>query len=152
MRYKTLQGKVVNIADYAVKMVKEDPNVRIYIGTDSQNFARKTTMVTVIAFRYSNNRGVHVIFNRENVRPKIRKIADRLRDEVERTIMAANWLEKNTILKFERVEFDLNSDPQYKSNGVLSYANGWAKGMGYDVTFKPDEMVAVKAANDLCHK
>ena len=62
----------------------------------------------------------------------------------------ATWL-KEQIPSIEIiVELDYNTDEKYKSNVVISEMKGWAEGMGFIVTVKPDEQIAVKAADYLC--
>lgn len=151
-QFKTLSDqKVTDIVSYISKVIKDDPNVRIYIGTDSQNQAGQTTMVTVIAFRYSFNRGSHVIYKKENIKPKMNQMIPRLLLEAEKTLEVASWLQENyTSLKLTAVEFDVNKDKSAASNAIVSAVTGWGIGLGFNVLTKPDEMVATKAANELC--
>ena len=47
MRYfRTENNELVNMLDHTVKMISDNSNVRIYIGTDSQNYAGVTKFVT----------------------------------------------------------------------------------------------------------
>lgn len=143
--------KIVDIISYITNITKNDPNVRIYIGTDSQNISDHTTMATVIAFRYSFGRGSHVIYKKEVIRPKMNQMIPRLLLEAEKTLEVASWLQENyTSLKLTAVEFDVNKDKSAASNAIVSAVTGWGIGLGFNVLTKPDEMVATKAANELC--
>lgn len=149
-RNATTNKVIPNVISYVGNIVQKDPSVRIYIGSDSQNHSRKTRVTTVIALRYSFGRGVHVLYNTKEIKPKIKKIEQRLTKEIEETITIAIWFSENSIFNIEALEFDINQDSKFKSNIVYQMAMGWAKGMGYKYLTKPDEMCATKAANILC--
>lgn len=72
----------------------------------------------------------------------------RLVDEITETINTAQLLTDSSI-HVEQVDLDLNGDPKWKSNRMVQMGVGWAKGLGYRVSIKPDLQVATKAANHL---
>jgi predicted RNase H-related nuclease YkuK (DUF458 family) len=155
--FKTIQGKpITDILGYTLDIIKKDPKVKIYIGTDSQKHSRKVTYVTCIAYRNSFGRGVHVIYRIVNhKRPKgIGRskvhILERLTKEVEMTMELADFFRQESNVKISFVEFDLNEDEKYPSSALVNMATGWARGMGLTPIIKPSEMCAVKAANELC--
>ncbi len=61
----------VDLKSYCVSMIKANPEIKIYIGTDSQNFNAKTVFVTTVVFRFENH-GAHVIYYKE----KTRRVSD----------------------------------------------------------------------------
>ena len=151
MKFKNIKGDyITNIIDYANDIVRKDPNIRIYIGTDSQNYSTGTSFATVIAFRYSFGKGVHVLYKKDINKPKIKQLSTRLLLEAEKTIEVAEWFSQNSILKIEAVEFDVNKDTKAGSHFMESTVSGWGAGLGYKSLTKPDELVACKAANELC--
>jgi len=153
--FKTKQNKAVNSVRYSFKILKEYPGCKVYVGSDSQKVRGGVSFATVIAYRYGT-RGCHFIYRKDHIRfkqlfPKrkgSKLIEWRLLKEVEDTMAAATWLLENNI-KVDAVEFDLNEDHSHKSNAFVQHAKGWALGMGFKAITKPEEQIAVKAANHL---
>lgn len=137
----------IDIVSYARAKVQKHPDLRIYVGCDSQNSKRATTYGVVIAFRYGA-KGVHFIFHKEKVK-KIRDKWTRLWLEAEFTALVASYLRSNLVPVHE-VELDFNRDKTAGSNMLVASSVGYMKGLGFDkVSTKPDEQVAVKAANHI---
>jgi predicted RNase H-related nuclease YkuK (DUF458 family) len=143
--FKTINNKSVNIVKHTLDILKEDPTVKIYIGTDSQNVKRRTNYVTVIAYRY-NNKGVHYIYNKISIKPKIKNLFNRLFKEVEMSIEVAEWFTKQINVKVA-IDLDYNEDSKYKSHVVLEAAKGWAQSLGYETNSKESIPIATRAAD-----
>lgn len=127
MKYRkfiNVQNKVVNPLRYARDVLRNNPDITLYVGSDSQNRRRFTTFATVIAFR-NGSRGTHFIFSREHVKPRMRSVEHRLMEEWRRTVDVANWLMQNGI-RVDCVEFDANRDSRWGSNRIIDVAVSYA--------------------------
>src|SRR6187549_826732 len=143
--FKTQQGEKVNIVEHTLEQLQKWPNMKIYIGTDSQDDRPHTVYVTCICYRYGN-RGAHFIYHREKV-PIIRDMYSRLYDEAVRTIDTAQLIDSEIPVAFEALEFDYNYIPKWASNKLLAAVGGWVKGLNYNATFKGAEVISTKAAD-----
>ncbi len=151
---------------YIRKFLSEnaDSDIRIYIGTDSQNlrYRKMTGYVTAIAFHIGTiddnifcGRGVHVIYKEK----KLKRVTDnflRLWKEANLTLEVSEFLRSNGIL-INCVDLDfnkkeINSKSGFKSCRLIAGAEGMFKGLGYEVSSKPDELFATVAADSLIHK
>lgn len=141
---KTKIDLISYVKDYLIKY----PETDIYIGCDSQNTGIKTLYATVLVL-HKNKKGGHVLYTREDV-PKIKDRFTRLWREVEQSIILADYITENGIKKPKFIDIDLNPDPRYKSNMVLSSALGYVASMGYVPRCKPESFCASYAADRLC--
>lgn len=146
--YQDIHGKKFHPLSYTQDIIKNNPWVKIHIGTDSQNYGDRTVYVTVIAYRFGT-RGVHYIYQKENV-PLIHDSWTRLWGETERTMELAEYL--GDVLRGIRIQIDMdfNQDETKLSNKLVSASRGWAQSLGYKVNIKPDELVATRAADYHC--
>jgi predicted RNase H-related nuclease YkuK (DUF458 family) len=151
--FRKVNGPKVNLPKHCNEVFAENPDTKIIIGTDSQNYDFKTTYVTVIAFRY-NQRGVHCIYRKIvydwNTDQRFRDNWYRLYHEAELSVAAAKWIDANTPYDVISIDLDYNSDPAYLSNTVLSAGKGLAVASGYQCNVKPDSQIAAKAADNFC--
>ena len=134
-------------------------DVRIYVGTDSQSLKRypDTGYVTCVAFHLGTlddfefyGHGVHTIYKEFKV-PKIRDTFRRLWREVEATMYIAEKL-MNSGIHIHCIDLDFNKNKIYESNRLISAAEGLFRGLGYNVSSKPDELFATCAADSLIHR
>lgn len=151
-RFRTIEGKYVDEISYILKVLSENPGAKVYVGSDSQKRRRTIEYAVAIVIRYGN-RGCHYIYNTWNVDRKgygrgEALIEKRLTEEVTATMDTAQHLTENSVQVYQ-VDLDLNGDPKWKSNKFVQMATGWAIGMGYKVSIKPDEQVATKACNHI---
>jgi predicted RNase H-related nuclease YkuK (DUF458 family) len=137
----------VELGSYAKEMVKKHPGIKIYVGSDSQNYSKKTLYATTVVFRFKNN-GAHVIYHREST-PLVTDMWTRLWGELQRSIDVAGYLKFECDVPIEQIDLDLNSDPDFPSNKVFQAAVGYAQSMGYKAKTKPDLLIATWAANVL---
>lgn len=142
-------GEIHDVIEYTRKILSEYPNATIHIGTDSQNHRRKTTYAICVCYRYGL-RGVHVIYNRQHIRPKIKDRWTRLWKEAEMSIEVAEYIQNNSSFKVTTIDMDYNNDEHHFSSKLVSAARGWAESLGYGVSVKPEEQVATRAADHLC--
>jgi len=153
--FRTEEGVKVNAVEHTLEQLKKWPNLKIYIGTDSQDDKEKGVRVsryaTVIVYRYGT-RGAHYIFLVEDV-PRQKDMFIRLYEEATRTIEAAQMIDGEIPVAFEALEFDYNHIPKFNSNRLLSSVRGWVTGLNYKAVFKGGDMIACKAADHICrHK
>lgn len=146
--FRKLDGTPVDVIKHTLEVIKENPDVRIHIGTDSQNITDETVYVTAIAYRYGT-RGVHYIYSKERV-PRIRLLWDRLWKEAEDTVYVAEWFKSKVASIAIELDMDYNEDEYYDSNKLISAARGWANSLGYKVNVKPNIQIATKAADYQC--
>ena len=62
--FKDIHGNILDPIDHTREILKKNPFVEVYVGTDSQSLAKKTQYITVIAYRFGN-RGVHYILKKK---------------------------------------------------------------------------------------
>jgi len=147
-KFKKINGDNVNVVEHTLKILKEKPNVKIHIGSDSQNNKRFTYYAVVISYHYGG-RGVHYIYSKNKVK-RISNLWERLWKEVELTLEIAEWLNAQLNVKIE-IDIDFNKDKKYKSNNLLVAARGWCESLGYKVNIKPDNIVSTYAADYHCN-
>ena len=145
--FKTIKGQNVNVVQHTLNILKENPNVQIHIGTDSQNFGKVTSYSTVIAYRYGS-KGVHYIATKQKI-PVIKDMWTKLWKEAEMSIEVAQWLTEQINVRIE-IDMDYNGDEDYESFKLISAAKGWANSLGYKVNVKPDNQIATRAADHHC--
>lgn len=147
--FKKIDGTKVDIINYSLDIIKNNPEVRIHVGTDSQNIGNLTIYVVVVAYRFGN-KGVHYVYYKEKVE-RINDMWTRLWKEAEKTIELAEWFTKQvSSIKLE-LDLDYNEDKFYRSNQLISSTKGWAESLGYKVNIKPcDDIIATRAADHHC--
>lgn len=148
--FVTEEGKKVNVIDHCLEQLKLHPNLTFHIGTDSQNKGDYSVYVTVLVFRHGL-RGAHFV-SLTNKIPRIRDIFTRLYKEAEYTIEAATMITEAIPISFEGVEFDYNNKKLTKSTNVIAATKGWAESLGFKAKVKPDELIAIKAADYICRR
>lgn len=146
--FKTNTGERVNIVEHTLEQIKVWPNLRVYIGTDSQDYGKITRFVTCICYRYGH-RGAHFIYYREEV-PTIRDVYTRLYEEGTRTIESALMITEEIPVSIEMLEFDYNDFSKTRSTPVIQALKGWVHGLNMNASFKSGEQLATKAADHVC--
>ena len=141
-------GTRVDIVDTCIEQIRLYDNLKIIIGTDSQNRKEKTHYAIAIVFRHGT-RGAHVVYKKIIV-PRIRDHFTRLFKEAEFTIETAELITGEIPINIEALEFDYNSKKKTESTKVVQAATGWASSLGYNCRVKPDELLAIKAGDFLC--
>ena len=99
---------IVDLIPHIQSLKSINPELKIYIGSDSQNHRRTTTYATVLVLH--NNHGGHVLFFKETL-GIVRDKFTRLWNEVERSINLANIL-KEHLIDIDYIDMDYNSDPK----------------------------------------
>ncbi len=145
--FRNRNGEVVNVVKHTLDIMNTCPTVKIHVGTDSQNFKKRTVYAVVIAYRFGTT-GVHCIYHKVNV-PKIRDKWTRLWQEAEMTMEVAVWLSEKINVNIE-VDFDFNGDAAHYSHRLISSAQGWADSLGFKSNVKPHNQIATWAADMAC--
>jgi len=150
-KFKKVNGeKIDDYINYVNEYTNNHNDIKIIIGTDSEQYKKNTTYVTVISF-LKPNKGVHVIYMKKRI-DKIKDIYNRLWNEIEYSRLIADELSKSVKVEYKPIiiHIDINSNRNKKSNIVYDNAIGYLKGLGYIVEAKPNSWAASKAADMLC--
>lgn len=161
--------KISNLEKYIKDYIKYYPNVKIYIGTDSQRKNKnKIRFITTICFRHPRN-GVHVIHHRR-VEKMTKDLFKKLWMELEYTLetlklinyssyllatkpleqikkddLNKDWV-KNSIIT---IDIDVNSLKKWESNIAHDASKGYISSLGYKVRTKPEGWAASRASDHL---
>ena len=148
-KFKSLtNGKEIDLIPYVKDKLNEANDIKMYIGTDSQNVGEVTVYATVIVFHIGNSGG-HVIYSTKRI-PKIRDRFTKLWKEVEDSVELAQYLEANGIEKPHYIDLDFNPDPRWGSNNVLRSALGYVESLGFTPRCKPYAISASYVADKIC--
>lgn len=133
----------VDLVPYIKQYITTNPETQILIGADSQNRGAVTIFAVVIGL-YRPGKGAHVLY-RKTITKRGKAFTQenkdfsadtaRLLQEVWMSVELAEFLKEKGV-KVSSIDVDLNPDPIYKSNTVLSSAVGLVTGMGYKVRHK----------------
>jgi len=149
--FKLFGGDKLNdVGLYIREYLNSNPNVKIFVGTDSsQPNKYHTTFVTVVAL-LKPTKGAHIIYKRENTK-KIKDTFSRLWNEVEYSRVIADYIEEtinnNNENKIVTIHLDLNPSGKWKSSMVHDAAVGYLKGLGYNVETKPNSWASTSCAD-----
>lgn len=143
--FRTEDENTVEVLDYTMELLKTNPNVKIRVGTDSQDKGTDTNIVTCICYRWEGAKGVHYIYFKDKVK-RFRDMYTRLYDEGMRTLKIAQMF-KDTSIELDALEFDFNNIHKTPSTKLISVFKGWSEGEGFNPIFKGLEMYACKAAD-----
>ena len=138
----------VDIIEYIAEKLAENPYTKVYIGCDSQNYGGFTNYSTVIVLRY-NKKGGHVLYQSDKVE-RIRDHWSRLWGETERSLNIAKFIKENTSINIEAIELDFNNQKKTESTKLVAASKGYINSFGFNVKVKPEELIAVKAADFCC--
>ena len=146
MRFRFYNGGYIeDLESYIRQYIAENPDVEIYIGTDSAKAGSAgkeltTVFVTTICFRHPGN-GVHYIYSKEK-RPRIGDLFTKIWSEIERTNEVAAFVKPLIGERTLFLDLDINSVKQYGSSIAYAAANGYLIGQGYSVRSKPQAWAA----------
>ena len=139
--------KPINLVSYILEYLKEHPETKIYVGTDSQNRGPETVYATAIVLRY-RARGCHVLYHKVKM-PIIKDFWSRLWREVEMSVETATFLVENSPLHVETIDLDFNDDEYKASNKLVAASKGWVQAAGFKPTIKPNMQIATRAADHI---
>ena len=146
VHFKKFSGdELDNVTEYIKDYIKENKDIEIIIGTDSQNKNNYTKWSTVIVL-YNPGHGGHCIFKRwRTSKEKVKNV--RLLKEVEESINTADELVAAGLPKPKYIDLDINPNPKFKSYEVYQAAKGWVESVGYNVRFKTIAPLVTTAAD-----
>ena len=133
----------------AARVLREDDDIKFYVGTDSQKKKKYTVYVTAIVM-YLEGRGGVVYYTKE--KEKNTSLFTRLWNETYKAIEVARELNdflKPYCLRVNEVHADLNASPKHKSNQLVKSCIGYIQGMGFEGQIKPRSWCASKVANKM---
>ena len=142
-------GRPVHAYTHLAALKERHPEARIVVGCDSQNYSQRTVYVTTIVLRFPHS-GAHVIYRKESV-PRIQDMWTKLWGETQRSVSLAHALEQACGIHVDQIDLDYNRDPAYASHKLLGPSEGYVKSLGFQAAAKPELLMAVWAANALCH-
>ncbi len=142
-------GEEVLLKEHIQSIKAHCPEVEIHVGCDSQNYRSYTLYVTTVVLRYPTN-GAHVVYLKEKV-PRIADLWTKLWGETERSANLALELRDELGIDVEQIDLDYNTDPSFPSHKLLNAASGYITSLGFNSKAKPNLLMAVWAANSLCH-
>jgi uncharacterized protein len=152
-KWRKLNGERIKIpiadevANVLIREREAGHDLKVCIGTDSQVKGKETEFATVIVFIRKGKGGFMYIHN-EITKQKM-TIKQRMLTEVNRSIKVAYEL-CNIFSRFSvdmEVHADINTNPNFKSNGALKEAMGYIMGMGFAFKAKPDAFASSSCAN-----
>ena len=126
---------------------RQQKEIKIHIGCDSQNIGSLTHYVTTVVFHIDNT-GCHFVYKKEKV-TKIEDLWTKLWGETTRSVATATYL-KNKGVNIHSVDLDFNSDESHKSNKLVSASVGFVESMGFKANVKPSILPAISAADMMC--
>lgn len=151
IQFKKLSTKEnVDLIPYIQNYYKNNSNVELIIGNDSQNRRHKSIYAMCIGLR-TVGKGAHVIYQKYEV-PRIKDNRERLIKETWDSIELAEYIKKETGIKATFIDIDINPDKQFGSNTALSACAGMCAGYDYDYRHKGDDPQLTYASDSLVKK
>lgn len=152
-QWRTLSGKRIQrpiaeeITETLAREISDGNELKVCIGTDSQVKGKETEFATVIVFIRKGKGGFMYIHNESSFQKM--SIKERMLTEVAKSIDVAYRL-CNLFSRFGvdmEVHADINTNPNFKSNGALKEAMGYILGMGFAFRAKPEAFASSCCAN-----
>lgn len=148
--FKKLNGEIIDLVSYIKNYIILHPDIKIFIGCDSQNYSNTTSYVTAIVL-YNPGKGGHIVYEKEKInREKVNQV--RLLNEVWKAVEVANMLCENGIRKPEYIDIDINPCNRFKSNTVFKAAVGIVEGCGYQCRYKSLGPISTWCADKIVRK
>ena len=117
----------------------------IHIGTDSQPRGNNSLFVTAICFKDNNK--IDYFWNKKLVKINGKDYNNRLPLEIYTSIEIALYISENISEPNISIHFDINSNPEFKSNVYYGMAKGMAEGCGFNYFVKPLSWAATSVAD-----
>ena len=144
--WRSLTGGPIPDVVAAVRDLTADTRVVVHIGTDSQESARHTDYVTVIAALTPGHGGR--VFYRHRTTTRTKSLAQRLFREAELSLEIAHELQRAIGCEIT-VHVDANEDERHRSSNYVQALAGMVVGNGFRVHLKPDSWCATHVADRL---
>ncbi len=142
--FRTKEGELVNLTEHTLEQLQKFPNLKMYIGTDSQVYGGIVRYVTAVVYRYGNN-GAHYIYQGNEV-PRMKDDFLRLYNEGANTLEVAQYIyDEIPSFTISQLEFDYAGVKKTLSTALVSVFKGYLNSR-----FKGGEMIATKAADHIC--
>lgn len=144
--FKKIDGESIeDLGGYIREYYLKNPDIKIYVGTDSAQHGKYTKYATAISM-LKPGKGVHVIYKKTSIK-RVRDIFTRLWKETEHTLEVGEYVHNcldgiynnnNENKKIPILHLDLNKSPKYKSNIAHDVSIGYLRGYGFEVQSKSD--------------
>jgi predicted RNase H-related nuclease YkuK (DUF458 family) len=137
--FRTFEGVLVDDAgEYVSNYISENPDARVFIGSDSQVKSDYIVFATVICL-YKPGTGAHIIYSKATQEDDhMESLHQRLMREVNDTMQVAFKLREQVGDRIEiEVHFDIAEDAKHKSNVAYGDAVGYAMGSDFEFKTKP---------------
>lgn len=132
-----------------------DSGYQIVIGTDSQNFDRRTKIVNVICILCEGHGGI--FFHQDERVPQICDVRTKLYKETQDSLAVADRLvellegdrryEEMYLSCPIRIDIDVGNSPQGKTKDLIPGIVGWVSSLGWKCTIKPYSTAASSIAD-----
>ena len=135
--------------DEIIKSINEHNNHTVHVGTDSHNsrmFSQKFVFSTTVCL-YLQGKGGFYFFYRNTSKIKYKSLADRLTEEVDRSIDIANKIRNVIDNKTISIHVDVNKDAKFKSGKYSPMFKSWVESLGYEYVQKPDSWASSGVAD-----
>lgn len=141
--FKTYDGKIIkNLTEYIQEFIKKNNNnVDLLIGCDSQRINKRKTKYNVSIILYVRGNGGHVLYTEETTSIE-HNIQTKIINEVWRAIEVAEYLKEIGLGSPKFIDIGVNPDPKFGSNPSFKQAIGMVEGMGYSVRYKHNGAMA----------
>lgn len=133
---------------------------KIVIGTDSQNFDRKTKIVNVICILCEGHGGI--FFHQDESVPQIKDVRAKLYKETQDSLSVADRLvellegdkryEEMYLSCPIRIDIDAGNSPRGKTRDLIPGIVGWVNSLGWKCTVKPYSTAASSIADKYSKK
>ena len=143
------EGFVDELERQIKEELAEGYELKICIGTDSQFYSDRTDFACVVVLLRIKHGG-RIFLNKFKERRRL-SLQERLLLEVTHSIDIASRL-LPLIERYKlglEVHADINSDPRFKSEGVLAAAKGYILGMGFEFKAKPFAFASSSCADKI---
>ena len=144
-KWKTVEGAPVE--DIRATLREAFRGVRtVYIGSDSQQDALKTQLVTVVVV-HDPGHGGRAFYTKETV-PRIQSLRQRLLKEVWMSVAVA--LEVDPMLSDEselQVHVDANPNTKFRSSAYVKELTSMVVSQGFEAVLKPEAWAASHTAD-----
>lgn len=145
-KWMTIEGKPIDDIVGLIRSLVADGGRQIHVGTDSQQAAKETAYVTIIAVMHPGHGG-RAFYCKEMV-PRIRHLRERLMKEVWHSVNVG--LELNAMIPETvglTVHVDANPNLKFKSSEYVKELAAMVVSQGFKTLLKPDSWCASHAAD-----
>ena len=146
--HRASDGSEISFDDI-IKVINDHKEHTVHVGTDSHNskmLSRRFVFSTTICL-YLQGKGGFYFFYRNTSKIKYKSLADRLTEEVHRSISIANNIRNIIDNRKITIHADVNKDIKFKSGKYSPMFKSWVESLGYEYVQKPDSWASTGVAD-----